>query len=76
MQIRLQKDSEWTKWDDAAEQLSLVSSGLSAASDIYGFAQEREELVREIYQSPTSRIRRRLSERQTSCLRIRKRIRF
>ena len=41
-----------TKWDDAAEQLSLVSSGLSAASDIYGFAQEREELVREIYQSP------------------------
>ena len=52
VQIRLQKDSEWTKWDDAAEQLSLVSSGLSAASDIYGFAQEREELVREIYQSP------------------------
>ena len=52
VQISLQDGGEWTKLDDALEQLGYVTSGLSAASDIYGFAKDRDQLINEIYQSP------------------------
>ncbi len=35
--ILLQGDSEWTGWNEVAQQLELISSGISVASDLYGF---------------------------------------
>ena len=50
--ILLQGDSEWTGWNEVAQQLELISSGISVASDLYGFAQDRDQLIQEIYQTP------------------------
>ena len=54
IKVKLQGES-WSKWSDVAPKIGAIASGLSAASDIYNFDKERDQLIDEINQSPNIR---------------------